>query len=524
MTEQERDCVLLLDEMAIKPSYEFDSRTGSVIGHCTIPGSKNKSMDDTMATHAFVLMLCGLTTRWKQVVAYYFTGDSFSAEQIKKIILEIITKASEYNFKVLNVTMDMGGGNQGVLREFGVSCKVSRATNDDGTLTSQALIKNTYPHPAFENEQLTFMPDVPHLLKNIRNHLTRGQVIYLPDYVVVDNNLASNSVSITFIKELLQHDSLHSLKIAPHLSEKALDPGHFDKMKVSLARNLLSRKTGAALRFLMQEGVIGHSASATAWFCDQIGLWYDLMTSRSTSMGLSLFDMQKHAEAVTFLESIIKLFTEVKIGSEAKPTWKPVQSGTILATKTALQLQNCLVLEKGYKFLLMSRFSQDALENLFSMVRFKNPIPTALEFKNALRIITVSQCITGKTTSSYEADDSEQCTSILDISLPSTYNNDLLPSELTDDLHISLTEAAGLEYLGGYAVHQFIKLNRHCDTCVKALTIPPPVPLQHDYAQHQSLVQLRDYTKQALVYISPAVNQLLERQLRKSSKQMRKTS
>ena len=90
----------------------------------TIRGSKNKPMDDTMATHAFVLMLRGLTIRWKKVVAYYFTGDSFSAEQIKKIILEIFTKASECNFKVLNVTMDMGGGNQGVLREFGVSCKV----------------------------------------------------------------------------------------------------------------------------------------------------------------------------------------------------------------------------------------------------------------------------------------------------------------------------------------------------------------------------------------------------------------
>ena len=67
-----------------------------------------------------------------------------------------------------------------------------------------------------------------------------------------------------------------------------------------------------------------------------------------------------------------------------------------------------------------------------------------------------------------------------------------------------------MEYLGGYAVHQFIKLNRHCYICVKTLTIPPPVPLQHDYAQHQSLVQLGDYTKQALVYISPTVKQLLE--------------
>ena len=201
----------------------------------------------------------------------------------------------------------------------------------------------------------------------------------------------------------------------------------------------------------------------------------------------------------------------MKIDSETNPVWKPVQSGTILETKTALQLQNCLVLEKGYKFLLMSRFSQDALENLFSMVRFKNPVPTALEFKNALRIITVSQYITGKTTASYEADDSEQCTSILDISVPSSSDNPLCPSELPDDdLNISATEAASLEYLGGYAVHQFIKLNKRCDTCFKALTIPPPVQLQHDYAQHQSLVQLREYTKQALVYISPAVKELLQ--------------
>ena len=44
----------------------------------------------------------------------------------------------------------------------------------------------------------------------------------------------------------------------------------------------------------------------------------------------------------------------------------------------------------------------------------------------------------------------------------------------------------------------------------EGLTILPPVPLRHDYAQHQSLVQLRDYTKQALVYISPTVKQLLE--------------
>ena len=82
------------------------------------------------------------------------------------------------------------------------------------------------------------MPDVPH-----HNHLTRGQVIYLPDYAVADNNLASNSVSITFIEGLLQHDP--QPEDSPTPQKKAVDPGHFNKMKVSLARNILSRKTGA---------------------------------------------------------------------------------------------------------------------------------------------------------------------------------------------------------------------------------------------------------------------------------------
>ena len=162
----------------------------------------------------------------------------------------------------------------------------------------------------------------------------------------------------------------------------------------------------------------------------------------------------------------------------------------------------------------MNRFTQDALENPFFTVRFKNPVPTALEFKNALRIITVSQCITGKSTSSYEADDSTQCHSILDISLPSTSTSEdgsLLSIEPNDfNLNLSPSESSSLDHLGGYAVHQFAKLNIHCDNCMKTLIIDPPAPLEHTYTQTQSLVQLRDYTKKALIYISPEVKKLLE--------------
>ena len=175
MGDQEKDCVLLLEEMAIIPSYDFDTRTESVIGHCTISGSNEKDMQDQMATHAMVFMVCGLTARWKQVVAYFFTGNSFSAKEVKDIIIEIIQKASECNLTVYNVTMDMGGGNQAVLREFGIYCKVKRENDELGQCNDTVEIVNTIQHPVIEGQRLTFMPDVPHVLKNIRNHLTRGQ-------------------------------------------------------------------------------------------------------------------------------------------------------------------------------------------------------------------------------------------------------------------------------------------------------------------------------------------------------------
>ena len=171
-------------------------------------------------------------------------------------------------------------------------------------------------------------------------------------------------------------------------------------------------------------------------------------------------------------------------------------------------------MEKGYKFLLMSRFSQDALENLFSTVRFKNPVPTAIEFKNALRSITISQCMTGKATSSYETDDTTDKISFLDMKLPPNLPDDLLYSEeqLSNDFDMTQIEMSSLEHLGGYIVHQFIKLNRHCEACVNALKIETPILSgEHDYqAKTQSLVQFKDYTKTALIYISPAVKDLLQ--------------
>ncbi|KAL1485431.1 hypothetical protein MTO96_031986, partial [Rhipicephalus appendiculatus] len=69
---EERHACLLMDEMQLNPGLDYDASTGSIIGHPTIRPS-NPEAKEELATHALVFMLAGLTTRWKQAVAYHFT-------------------------------------------------------------------------------------------------------------------------------------------------------------------------------------------------------------------------------------------------------------------------------------------------------------------------------------------------------------------------------------------------------------------------------------------------------------------
>lgn len=68
MHELEKLCSITLDEMAIEPKLEYEKSSGKIYGSVDLPGHVGK------ACHALVFMLCGISTRWKQTVAYYMTG------------------------------------------------------------------------------------------------------------------------------------------------------------------------------------------------------------------------------------------------------------------------------------------------------------------------------------------------------------------------------------------------------------------------------------------------------------------
>ncbi|XP_073671126.1 transposable element P transposase [Paramisgurnus dabryanus] len=465
LTEMEKECVLTLDEMAITPSIELHLGTGKLYGDVTLPGHTG------VATHACVFMLAGSTTRWKQVVAYHYSGNSTNGAVYKSIIVNIIEKAASIGLHVVNVTTDMGSPNRAMWKAFGV--------NHNNTFVS---------HPTRPDRKLYFMPDVPHLVKNLKSALVRGQTFTLPPDIVEKENLSSNEVAICPLKDLVDFQEGMALKIAPNMSSKILKPTHFDKMKVGPAMHVFSKATSAALRYMVEQEQRPTTYQTTAWFLEQVDHWFDIMSSRHPVMALSRHKLEEYQKAIKFLQDMMQLFRGLKIGQTG--SWKPVQTGIVMATSTILSIQQDM-LAQGHMFVLTSRFTQDCLENLFSCIRQRNPVPTPVQFHQALKSISVGQFLTTVKTGSYQEDDSILLADFLDPnagdSSPGMRLEELM--EHGDAPELTKTETCALYHLTGYIVHKVIKHSNICNDCQSAIKHNGNSP----EGEHSILLKLKEF-------------------------------
>jgi hypothetical protein len=129
--------------------------------------------------------------------------------------------------------------------------------------------------------------------------------------------------------------------------------------------------------------------------------------------------------------------------------------------------------EKGYLFILTSRFTQDCLENLFSTVRSKQLIPNALQFKNNLKLITLSQYLKDVSRSSYQKDDREFLADFLDTVNTKTspsYSNVHLPDSVPlQSFILNNSELNSLYSIGGYLITSIRKNSQTCTNCINSV-------------------------------------------------------
>ncbi|KAK8786890.1 hypothetical protein V5799_023338 [Amblyomma americanum] len=335
MRPEEKHCAILVDEMQLTAGLDFDPTVKNPIGLATAPLSNPVPKGElTYATHGLVLMLTGLSSRWKQVVAYHLTGDSNDGSFLRDFLFSVIEKCEAAGCHVDAVISDMGPNNKALC------------------------------------------------------HRVRGQSFFLPAAIVTKYELPTDEVSVKHIRELAVIDAERDLKLASHLKPAHLDPDHFAKMNVASSVAVLNHSVGAATRTLVSLRLLESEALTTAWFVERVFRWFTLMTSRYIGTAMSLF---KHDEAVAFLKEFMEIFAHVCIKSgNAKEMFKPVQAGVLITASSALHIQHQLLSVPKFKFVLLCRLSQDALENLFC-IRSRHPVPRPLEFKLMLRLIMLSQ-------------------------------------------------------------------------------------------------------------------------------------
>lgn len=269
-------------------------------------------------------------------------------------------------------------------------------------------------------------------------------------------------------------------------------------MKVSEATKVLSHDVGVGIQYFVQKEGRSINNLPTAWFIKKVARWFDL---RHPVLALSKVSQEKYEEAVGVLQDIIELFQSIKIGCGE---WKPIQTRIILSTKSIMEITQEL-LESGHKFVLTGRFTQDCLENLFSMVRMRKQVPSPLEFKAALKLIAASQFLAVPHSGSYSVADSDY---LADLSLKSQPlsksqpENEVVDIVLPDDTsthELSQSDKDSSFCLDEYCLHSIVVSQIVCDSCLKFVTAD-----SSSGYEAADLTLMKEFKQGSLVKVSPA--------------------
>lgn len=161
MSEFDRECVIIVDEMSVEAGTQYDPSAKKIIGNVTFPSQTTK-----LAQNGMAIMLDGIATKWKQVVAYEFSGSKENTEygvKLKQLVCEII-----------------------IINQNNESLCKHLTLNTSSEHPVQNLTCWSWP------KKLYFFADVPHLFKNITQSLINNSSIILPDEVLLKHRLSSN--------------------------------------------------------------------------------------------------------------------------------------------------------------------------------------------------------------------------------------------------------------------------------------------------------------------------------------------
>ena len=176
----DKNCVLMFDEVKIDNSFFYDIRHQQLFGFEDLGHLGRTSR---RADSALVFMIRGIHQNYKQVVGYYFTSKFFTAQYLKLLIVEMISKLFSIGFNVRATVCDQAATNRSAL----------------SLLCFESKIPNSSDKFLVENHPIYVMFDVPHLLKSTRNALLTCKLEYKPNQFALFSHIQKQTILITKI-------------------------------------------------------------------------------------------------------------------------------------------------------------------------------------------------------------------------------------------------------------------------------------------------------------------------------------
>jgi len=348
MTMCDKKCVIMLDEVSIMKAVEYNKFLDYIEGFEDLgPLGRN----DKIGTHALVIMVRGLYKNWKFPLSFFFTGSGVKGNDLVIIIKQAIKHIIEVGLIPTCIVCDQGTQNR----------------------RTYMLLGGTQEKPYFiENENKIYLLfDMPHLVKSIRNNLLNG-----------DFQIGEKVISLSDVHKAFAIDTKNSARAMCKITPAHLAPNPFQKMTCKLAIQLLSRSVSAAIKTCVSTGELkSNTALDTADFIEMVDKMFDSCNSKN------LYDpnknrrpmSEKNSHIIKHLSTARSVFQKtVKICNKTKKlSTPPCFSGIVWTITAIIQLYES---EKNQSrsqddndfFLLTNRLTQDALENLFSIIRQKN--------------------------------------------------------------------------------------------------------------------------------------------------------
>ncbi|XP_074040070.1 uncharacterized protein [Leptinotarsa decemlineata] len=280
MLDQDKHCFLCVDEMALKSNLFYNTGSDEIVG---LQDYGNGSKEFITANHATVIMIRGLYFNWKQPLAYFLVNETLRADDLKLIIEECIPKLTNIGFIIGAFVSDMGSNFIKLSKKLGVAPD----------------------NPVFMvgDKQILYLFDTPHVLKATRNNLLKNIIEF-----------DGNRTSWSHIKYFYEQDKKLAFRCAPKLTDSHISPTNFEKMKVKLAKQIISNTVASGMNTYVSLGGLPPNAIYTAELIEKINNVFDILNAsvkNSPNRFNNVFEGDKYQNE--FLEDMIMFLKKLKV-------------------------------------------------------------------------------------------------------------------------------------------------------------------------------------------------------------------